>query len=127
MKLHHAVAASELGPIAESIVATSFDSVMVCKASANTPIVYVNRAFTELTGYSFDEVKGKSPSLLQGRDTDPAVIDRLREDLNSGGCFEGKAINYGKDGTSFTMHWRVMPVHSEDREIRHFVAVQRKG
>ena len=127
MKLAHSVASTELGPIAESIVATSFDSVMVCKAVNKTPIVYVNRAFTELTGYTFEEVKGKSPSLLQGPDTDPAVIDRLREDLDSGRCFEGSATNYSKDGTSFTMHWRVMPVHSEDGEIRHFVAVQRKG
>ena len=87
----------------------------------------INQAFTELTGYSLEEVKGESPSLLQGSDTDPAVIDRLREDLASGRCFEGKAINYCKDGTSFTMHWRVMPVHSSDGEVRHFVAVQRKG
>ena len=127
MKLDQSVATSELGAISEAIVSSSFDSVMVCEAADKTPIVYVNRAFTELTGYTFEEVKGKSPSLLQGPDTDPAVIDKLREDLQSGNCFEGKAINYCKDGTPFTMHWRVTPVQSEDGNVRHFIAVQRKG
>ena len=127
MKLNDSVSASELGPIADAIVSSSFDSVMVCDAADKTPIVFVNRAFSELTGYSFEEVKGKSPSLLQGPDTDPAVIDRLRKDLQSGNCFEGRAINYCKDGTPFTMHWRVTPVQSDDCKVRHFIAVQRKG
>ncbi len=125
MKLDQSLPADDLHPIAEAVISNSFDSVMVTEATANTPIRYVNHAFTELTGYSSDEVLGKSPSLLQGPETDSAVLDQLREDLGAGRNFEGKAINYRKDGTPFTMHWRVASVHCEG-DIRYFIAVQRQ-
>lgn len=121
------LAADDMASIAETITSNSFDSVMVTEATAKTPILYVNQAFTELTGYSSEEVLGKSPALLQGPNTDPAVIDQLRDDLVSGRNFEGKATNYRKDGTPFTMHWRVAPVHSAEGDIRYFIALQREG
>ena len=73
------------------------------------------------------EVLGKSPSLLQGPDTDGAILDQLRKDLRSGRNFEGRATNYRKDGTPFTMHWRVAPVKSDHGTVRYYIAVQREG
>jgi len=96
---------------------------MVTMATAKTPIVYVNEAFTQLTGYTCEEVIGKSPSLLQGAGTDPAVLDQLRKDLGAGRNFEGRTTNYRKDGTPFTMHWRVAPVRSGKDEVHYFIAV----
>jgi len=46
-------------------------------------IIYVNQAFTDLTGYSADEVLGKTPGLLQGPETEKTVIDRLSDDLKT--------------------------------------------
>ncbi len=127
MQLSKSVPGSDLGPIADLVISTSFDSVMVTAATAKTPILYVNEAFTQLTGYAFEEVLGKSPSLLQGVDTDPAVLEQLRKDLGAGRNFEGTATNYCKDGTPFTMHWRVASVRSAKDEVMYFVAVQRRG
>jgi len=127
MQLSKSVPSSDLGPIADLVISTSFDSVMVTKATAKTPIVYVNEAFTQLTGYTSEEVLGKSPALLQGADTDPAVLDQLRKDLGAGRNFEGTATNYRKDGTPFTMHWRIASVRSEKDEVLYFIAVQRRG
>jgi PAS domain S-box-containing protein len=127
MPLSKSVSNSDLGPIADLIISNSFDSVMVTRATAKTPIVYVNEAFTQLTGYTCEEVIGKSPSLLQGADTDPAVLDQLRKDLGAGRNFEGRTTNYRKDGTPFTMHWRVAPVRSGKDEVHYFIAVQRRG
>jgi len=127
MRLSKSVPSSDLGPIADLVISTSFDSVMVTEATAKTPILYVNEAFTQLTGYSSEEVLGKSPSLLQGADTDLAVLDQLRKDLEAGNNFEGTATNYRKDGTPFTMHWRVASVRSEKDEVLYFIAVQRRG
>lgn len=127
MQLSKSVPSSDLGTIADLVISTSFDSVMVTEATAKTPILYVNEAFTQLTGYTSEEVLGKSPSLLQGAATDPAVLDQLRKDLGAGGNFEGTTTNYRKDGTPFTMHWRVASVRSEKDEVLYFIAVQRRG
>lgn len=127
MRVSQGLPPDYLGQITEAVFSNSFDSVMVTEAAAKTPIIYVNQAFTELTGYGANEVLGKSPSLLQGPDTDGAVLDQLRKDLGSGRNFEGRATNYRKDGTPFTMHWRVAPVKSEDGQVRYYIAVQREG
>ena len=88
----------------------SFDSVLVTDASKNNKILYANNVFKKLTGYSPNEVIGKTPRILQGIGTDKAVISRLTNTLKKGGNFEGRAINYKKDGTPFIMFWRVVPV-----------------
>ncbi|MGA0114462.1 MAG: PAS domain-containing protein [Burkholderiales bacterium] len=104
----------------------SFDSVLVTDATSQGNIIYANKAFKKLTGYDPDSVVGKTPRILQGPGTDKKVIERLASALKSGGRFEGKAINYKKDGTPFIMFWRVLPV-KVDRQVRFWVAIQREG
>ncbi|MDP3240605.1 MAG: PAS domain-containing protein, partial [Reyranella sp.] len=89
-------------------------------------IIYANRAFTKLTGHSPADVIGKTPRILQGRGTDPKVIARLGAALKANKNFEGRAINYKKDGTPFIMFWRVLPV-KVGRETKAWVAIQREG
>ena len=127
MKISESLPADVLGAIADVVFSNSFDSVMVTQAAAKTPIIYVNEAFTKLTGYAAEDVLGKSPALLQGPDTDEAVLDQLREDLESGRNFEGQATNYRKDGTPFTMHWRVASLKAADSKVLYYIAVQREG
>ena len=55
----------------------SFNSVVITEAGPGYPIVYANAAFSELTGYGPHEIIGKSPSILQGPNTDKAVLERL--------------------------------------------------
>lgn len=108
----------------------SFDSIMITSAEsdkAGLPIIYVNPAFTDLTGYLADDVMGKTPQLLQGPETDQAVLQDLREKLDKGQEFYGKAINYRKDGSAFMMEWKVVPVHNDAKQVTHFIAVQREG
>ena len=88
-------------------------------------ITYVNPAFTEITGYEAEDVIGKTPRILQGPDTEPWVIERLRHRLRRGRRFEGKAINYRKDGTPYVNHWSIAPVQDADGHITHWVSVQR--
>ena len=103
----------------------SFDALMITKAERGYPIVFVNEAFTKLTGYGADEVVGKTPTILQGPKTDRAVLGRLREDLSAGRLFHGEAINYRKDGSEFLMEWKIVPIKDEKEEISHFLAIQR--
>ena len=104
----------------------SFDSILITDASSQGKIIYANRSFKKLTGHDPKEVIGKTPRILQGVGTDKKVIDRLTIALKSGNKFEGKAINYKKDGTPFIMYWKVIPI-SVNKEIKVWVAIQREG
>jgi len=127
MSASSAVAAADHAAVIDALAGHCFDSVMITEAAAKSPIVYVNKAFTELTGYTADEVLGQSPRLLQGADTDTAVLERLYADMAASRVFEGKATNYRKDGTPFTMWWRVIPVIGDSGQPMYFVAFQREG
>ena len=104
----------------------SFDSILITDATAKGKITYANKAFKKLTGHDPSEVVGKTPRILQGKGTDKKVIERLSVALKSGGKFEGKAINYKKDGTPFIMYWRVLPI-KVGKKIEAWLAIQREG
>jgi PAS domain S-box-containing protein len=111
----------------EASMEESFNSILITEAAPGYPIIYVNPAFCELTGYGPHEVMGKSPSILQGPDTDPKVVSRLDRDLAEGKLFFGKAINYRKDGSTFMMEWKIAPIRNDKDEITHFLAIQREA
>ncbi len=104
----------------------SFDSILITDATKAGKIIYANKAFKKLTGHDPSRVIGKSPRILQGVGTDKKVIKRLAAALKSGKKFEGKAINYKKDGTPFIMFWRVLPI-KVGKKIEAWVAIQREG
>jgi PAS domain S-box-containing protein len=104
----------------------SFDSILITDATARGKVIYANKAFKKLTGHEPSEVIGKTPRILQGTGTDKKVIDRLAVALKSGKKFEGKAINYKKDGTPFIMYLRVLPIKI-GKKIEAWVAIQREG
>tara|TARA_B110000238_G_scaffold190581_1_gene223923 strand:+ start:384 stop:782 length:399 start_codon:yes stop_codon:yes gene_type:complete len=112
--------------VLNTLAENSFDSILITDATENGNIVYANPAFETLTGFDRTEVIGKTPRILQGNGTDEKVIARLSSALEAGGEFEGKAINYKKDGTPFIMYWRVLPVKINDK-IHYWIAIQREG
>jgi PAS domain S-box-containing protein len=111
----------------EASIKESFNGVVISEAGPGYPIVFVNPAFCELTGYGPEEVMGKSPSMLQGPETDPEVLDRLKQNLTDGELFYGKAINYRKDGSTFMMEWKIAPIRGENDEITHYLAIQQEA
>ena len=108
------------------VVENSFDSILITDVTKAGKVIYANKAFKKLTGYDPSEVIGKNPRILQGVGTDKKVIERLTGALETGKKFEGKAINYKKDGTPFIMYWRVLPI-KVGKEIEAWVAIQREG
>lgn len=101
------------------------DGIIATDASDDRTIVYVNRAACEITGYAPGELLGRSPSMLQGKGTDPAVLRRLNDDLAAAKPFSGEAVNYRKDGTPFTMEWTISTLTGPDGAPAFHVAVQR--
>jgi PAS domain S-box-containing protein len=111
-----------------SAVLQSKEAILITDAQLDLPgprVVFVNPAFTKMTGYSFDEIVGKTPRLLQGPKTDRAVLSRLRRNLEQGEVFEGEAVNYRRDGTEFVLEWQIAPILNAGGKITHFVAIQR--
>ncbi len=109
----------------EDSITFSFNGIMITEAGPGFPVCYVNPAFSEITGYGPHEIIGKSPTILQGPNTDPEVLARLRRQIETGDVFHGQAINYRKDGTEFMMEWKIVPVRNADQEITHYLAIQR--
>lgn len=118
----------ELIDLLHTAVDQAFNAVVVTDANldAGGPLIeFCNPAFCRMTGYSREELIGRSPRILQGPDTDPEVIDRLRSCLHQGQHFHGSTINYQKDGTPYHVEWNISPVRTRAGAISHFVSVQR--
>ena len=109
----------------ENAIEHSFHGIMITTAEPGYPVVYVNDAFAEITGYSSEEIVGQSPAILQGPKTDPAVLARLNQALSEGKLFHGEAINYRKDGSEFVMEWKIVPIKNEEEVTSHYLALQR--
>lgn len=88
-------------------------------------IVYVNPAFTAMTGYQPEEVYGKSPRILQGPQTEKTMLDRMRRGLSRGEPVDGQAVNYRKDGSTYVVEWNINPLRDVDGNIVNWVAIQR--
>ena len=104
------------------------ESVLVTTTDLDRPgpsIVYVNPAFEQMTGWSRQEIIGKSPRVLQGRKTEKWIFSGLRERLHNGECWSGQATNYRKDGTEFVMEWSIVPIRDKGGDVRLYLAVQR--
>jgi PAS domain S-box-containing protein len=111
-----------------SAVEQSKESIVITDAHLDLPgpaIVFVNPAFTQMTGYTAQEVMGQTPRILQGRDTDKTVLSQIRQTLMRGDPFEGEAINYRKDGKEFNLQWHIAPIRNAAGAVTHFVAIQR--
>jgi PAS domain S-box-containing protein len=112
----------------KTAIEQSNEPVMIMTAQfdpAGPRIVYVNSAFTKMTGYAREEVIGKTPRILDGPKTDRAVLDRLRKDCAAGKVFYGETIKYRKDGSEFHLEWTAGPMRNERGEVTHIVATQR--
>jgi two-component system, cell cycle sensor histidine kinase and response regulator CckA len=120
--------AEETLRLLNSAVLQSREGILITDAELDLPgprIVFSNPAFTKMTGYTAEEVMGKTPRILQGSRTDRAVLDRLRSNLEQGEEFEGESINYRKDGTEFDLEWQIAPIRDVGGAITHFLALQR--
>jgi PAS domain S-box-containing protein len=109
----------------ENAIEHSFHGIMISKAEPGYPVIYVNDAFAEITGYGSEEIVGQSPAILQGPKTDRDVLNRLNQALSEGKLFHGEAINYRKDGSEFIMEWKIVPIKNENQVTSHYLALQR--
>jgi diguanylate cyclase (GGDEF)-like protein/PAS domain S-box-containing protein len=108
-----------------SEVASRIDDAVII-ADATGRAIWVNAAFTRMTGYPAHEIVGRSPgSVLQGPGTDPDTAARLREAIRAGRGVQAELLNYRRDGTPYWLDLTISPVRGADGVLQRFVAVQR--
>jgi PAS domain S-box-containing protein len=113
----------------QSVVVNTNDAVVITAAETidnlGPRILYVNEAFTQITGYSPEEVLGKTPRILQGAKTDRAALTRIRAALVSWEAVTVEVINYRKDGSEFWNEFSIVPVANQAGWYTHWIAIQR--
>ncbi|QVL33851.1 PAS domain S-box protein [Telmatocola sphagniphila] len=90
----------------------------------DNPVVFASPAFSKITGYSVDEVLGRNCRFLQGNETDPAAVARVRNAVLSSIDCKEELINYRKDGSSFWIELSISPIRDAQGKTTHFVGVQ---
>lgn len=105
------------------------DVVMVTDAGSaqglGPRLVFVNDAFERRTGYLREQVLGRSPSLLQGRDTSRASIQRMNQAIASRQGIRLELLNYTATGEEFWVDLDLTPVHAGSGLCTHWIAIQR--
>lgn len=90
----------------------------------DNPIVYVNAAFTRVTGYSRAAAIGRNCRFLQGEDTSKADVDRLRLAVESQDNVATDILNYRANGEPFMNRLIVSPILDEAGNVHYFVGIQ---
>ena len=85
------------------------------------PLVYVNPAFLDMTGYAAEEVLGRNCRFLQGPETDRDTVARIRQAIAAREVFQDEIYNYRKDGSGFWNALHVSPVFDrQGKLLYHF-------
>jgi PAS domain S-box-containing protein len=112
-------------PFAAAMRSARLAMVVTDARRGDNPIIFANDAYLALTGYDRDEVVGHNCRFLQGPQTDPVQVDRLRRAIAHGEEIALEILNYRKDGSTFWNALYLSPVRGETGEILYFFSTLR--
>jgi PAS domain S-box-containing protein len=105
------------------------DMLLITDATPNQPggptVVYVNKAFEQITGYRADEIIGKTPSMLQGPKTQRETLNRINAQLKDWTPVREEVLNYTKQGEEFWLELDISPVADATGWYTHWIAIER--
>lgn len=109
----------------ETAIASSTNGIVIADATEqDLPLIFVNRAFERMSGYSADEAVGRNCRFLQGEEKQQKGLDILRQALNDGEPCNVILHNFRKDGTPFWNELHIAPIRDDKGTLTHFVGVQ---
>jgi PAS domain S-box-containing protein len=111
-------------PFAAAFKATRMPMIVTDPNQQDNPIIFCNKAFERLTGYSNEELVGFNCRLMQGPETDPDTVTSIREAVADGRDVAVDILNYRKDGNTFWNALFISPVRDEDGRIVYFFSSQ---
>lgn len=117
--------AAERSHLINRAIAASSDCIVITDPNKpDHPMVYVNRSFERLTGYTAEEAIGRNCRFLQNGDDDQPSLDGLRAALAAGRGWAGVVRNYRKDGALFYNELSVSPVRDETGRLVSYIGIQ---
>ncbi|MEQ1528175.1 MAG: PAS domain-containing protein, partial [Methylococcales bacterium] len=90
----------------------------------DSPIIYANKAFENLTGYTQAEIIGRNCRFLQGIDRDQEARQQIHAALNEHKSIEVTLRNYKKDGELFYNHLKISPLFDRKGRVIYYLGVQ---
>jgi PAS domain S-box-containing protein len=113
----------------ETVIVQTKDSIIITEADFNKrklpKIIYVNPAFSIMTGYSSNEVIGESPDLLKGPNSDKKEIKKIISSIRNREECVIEMICYKKNNQEFWLRFSIIPIYNSDNELSHWVSMQR--
>lgn len=112
----------------ESVITNAKDAVLITDNQLSSPgphIIYANTAFEKMSGYTLQEVLGKSPRILQGPGTSKDTTDVIRTALQNNEVVSVEIVNYTKSGEPYWVDMNISPVFNQVNEVSHFIAIER--
>ena len=107
--------------LASSIYANSAEAVLV--TDANNRIIALNPAFTRITGYTLEDVQGRSPALLRSDRHDAAFYQAMWKEITHRGFWQGEIWNRRKNGEIFPEWLTINLIHNDEGDIQRYVAM----
>ncbi|MGO4818043.1 PAS domain-containing sensor histidine kinase [Flavobacterium sp. W22_SRS_FP1] len=113
----------------ETVIVQTKDSIIITEADFNNrqlpKIVYVNPAFSVMTGYEPNEIIGQSPDMLKGPNSDINDIKKIITALTNREESLIEMISYKKNKEQFWLRFSMIPVYNSENELSHWVSIQR--
>lgn len=114
---------SELRLLKRGIEASPNGVVMADATQPHLPLVYVNSAFTDVTGYSAEEALGRNCRFLQGEDSNPLAVEEIRRGITQKQDVQVLLRNYRCDGSLFWNQLSISPVFNKAGACTHFIGI----
>ncbi|QQD23470.1 PAS domain-containing protein [Venatoribacter cucullus] len=120
----------EQGPISlellKKAVDASNDGIVISEQEGDDNIlIYVNKAFERLTGYSADEILYQDCRFLQAGDRDQAGLTNIRGAISKGNSSRVILRNYRKNGSLFWNELSISPIYNEDDQLTYYIGIQK--
>ncbi|CAD5176358.1 unnamed protein product [Musa acuminata subsp. malaccensis] len=93
----------------------------------DNPIIFASDSFLELTEYSREEILGRNCRFLQGPETDPTTVRKIRDAIDNQRDVTVQLINYTKSGKKFWNLFHLQPMRDQKAEVQYFIGVQLDG
>ena len=106
-------------------LASSAEGITIADATKpDCPLIYVNKGFEKITGYSADFACGTNCRFLQGEDTDPSAVEEIRTAIKEQRECIVEILNYRKNGEPFWNRLSITPIHNDAGVVTHYVGIQ---
>ncbi len=109
----------------ERAMSSTAEGITIARKEPNgDPLIYVNDAFVDITGYDREEVLGRDCRFLQGKGTDESKVRKIREALDKNEPVTVELTNYRKNGERFWNRLSITPIRNEKGIVTHYVGIQ---